>query len=507
VEKITVLKLIRRYKYWVEKDEIQFLLKKEQSKSKIISLLAKLESDFQEAESKGGDLSEHLNWHIIHQKGRDLWQELMRNAINNIDPNAKGTKSLYEFMKSAIDFEDLLYGLETYYRDHTLHSLWVYFLGEHLMRDHLPEVHTNLDWHLYNTIEKDEEGHTQSLIKHSRKIAESLVERVNSKKDAIWCMMALCHDLGYSLAKLDKLNEKVQAVLTFMDLPEFRRLGYSLDLEHQFIISEFLMLMAMEIYLVPSTDGKDVLIKGFRDDETYWRLCRALERKEHGILSAYLLYKNLGIFADTWVRGPAEVWGFDEEEAIDNIIRGEILFAISQHEFEFSHLSTLGSLADILVIADELEEFSRYGRELFSRQYRDTMAESRISFSKTNGSSDVAIKIQYDVAEHRNLNDFFKHKVLTFCKKYSLQIDTDKSISQAKTYSVHEIEIVATKGDNDVKIILRKEEGEDEATLPAAPASVGSYAAGRYNLYCHDDDIFVLVDGKEILLDKWLPSE
>ncbi|MFV2016039.1 MAG: hypothetical protein ACC656_11455, partial [Candidatus Heimdallarchaeota archaeon] len=315
MEKITVLKLIRRYKYWVEKDEIQFLLKKEQSKSKIISLLAKLESDFQEAESKGGDLSEYLNWHTIHQKGRDLWQELMRNAINNIDPNAKGTKSLYEFMKSAIDFEDLLYGLETYYRDHTLHSLWVYFLGEHLMRDHLPEVHTNLDWHLYNTIEKDEEGHTQSLIKHSRKIAESLVERVNSKKDAIWCMMALCHDLGYSLAKLDKLNEKVQAVLTFMDLPEFRRLGYSLDLEHQFIISEFLMLMAMEIYLVPSTDGKDVLIKGFRDDETYWRLCRALERKEHGILSAYLLYKNLGIFADTWVRGPAEVWGFDEEEA------------------------------------------------------------------------------------------------------------------------------------------------------------------------------------------------
>ncbi len=503
MEKITVFELIKKYLKRVEDHEIQFLAKDTRGEQRIISLLKELKQDYKEAEKKGG-LSENLNWHKVHQKGRDLWQELMRFAIKDIDPGAKGNTALYEYLDKAIEFEDLLYGLEDYYRDHTLHSLWVYFLGEHIMRDHLPEMYANLDWHLFNSIEKDEEIDSQSLITRSQNKAKSLVEQVDGKKNAVWCMMALCHDLGYSLAKLDKLNDKVYDVLKFMDLSEFRRIGYSLDLEQQFLISEFLELMAMETWLVPTHDQEDVLIKGFRDDNTYWRLCRALERKEHGILSSYLLYKNLGIFADTWVRGPAEEWGFDEEEAVDNIIRGDILFAISQHEFEYSHLSTIGSLADILILADELEEFSRYGRELLSRQYFDTMADSRIAFKKNEDTSEIAIKMQFDVAEHRNLNDFFKRKALTFCKKYSLQNDSNKSISQAKTFAISEMEIAATKGDNKLKIIFRKEENQDEAELPSG---MGKYESAKYKLYCHDDKIFVLVDDEEIDLDEWLPSK
>ena len=87
-----------------------------------------------------------------------------------------------------------------------------------------------------------------------------------------------------------------------------------------------------------------MLIKCYRDDSTYWRLCRALEKKEHGILSSYLIYKILGIFAESSVRGPAEEWGLNDIEAKENTIRGDILFAIAQHEFDFAHLNQLAQI-------------------------------------------------------------------------------------------------------------------------------------------------------------------
>lgn len=382
MRKLNIVELLTNYKNWVEKGKIQFLQNDIHERKNIIQLLNGLISEFSEALKKG-DLSENLDWREAHKKGRDLWHALASKSLNYIDPSSKGNSELFRYLDAATEFEDLLYGLEEYYRDHTLHSLWVYFIGEHIIRDHLPEIHNNLNWYLYNDIEHEKEQHSQKLIKDSQKKEKEICTEANNKRDAIWCIMALCHDLGYSLAKLNKLNEKVKNVLQFFDIPDFTRIGYSLDIEHQFIVNQFLELMAMDVRIVPSTDKKDVLIKCYRDDSTYWRLCRAFEKKQHGILSSYLIYKILGIFADAWMRGPAEEWGLDDKEAIDNIIRGDILFAIAQHEFDFAHLNSVGSLADILILSDELEEFSRYGRQMLSRKYHDTTADAEINFIKS----------------------------------------------------------------------------------------------------------------------------
>jgi hypothetical protein len=297
---------------------------------------------------------------------------------------------------------------------------------------------------------------------------------MNKYKDAIWCIIALCHDLGYSLAKLKMLNESVQGVLEHFDVPDFRHIGYSLDIEHQYLVSQFLELMCMDVRIEPSEeyreelkkeekdwlskwdkvkDGKysknerkkklnllskqipkdlenKISVKCYKDDSTYWRLSRALEKKEHGILSAYLIYKILGIFAESSVRGPAEKWGLDDNETQRNIIRGDILFAIAQHEFDFAHLNQLGSLADILIIADELEEFSRYGRQLASRKYYATTAKTSIKFinSKNNEGikpgQDIEIEITYECKhkDNKDFRDFFRRKAEErLCSIYSLK--------------------------------------------------------------------------------------
>lgn len=499
MKNLTVPDLLSRYQEWVEACEIQFLQKGSYQQNKILDLVKAIRSDFAAAEHRGS-ISENLDWREAHKKGRELWQLLASCALNFIDPDSKGNSKLFHYLDAATEFEDILYGLEPYYRDHTLHSLWVYFIGEHILRDHLPEKRETLNWYLYNNVDVDK------ILGEAAKREDEICEKVNEKRDAVWCVMALCHDLGYSLAKLGKLNEKVQRVLDFFDIPNFRRIGYALDIEHHYIASQFLELMAIDVRMVPSADQNDVLIKCYRDDSTYWRLCRALEKKQHGILSSYLMYKVLGIFADTFVRGPAEEWGLDNEEAVDNIIRGDILFGIAQHEFDFAHLFSLNSLADILVVADQLEEFSRYGRQLLSRKYRDTTAHASIAFERSSNGKDIDIYAGYEVAEHRDLSEFFTWKAEELCRFYSLRQPDPERVSKRQAYSIKSIKMTAHKEGQQYFIQFFRD-SEHKAFLPSARLDGERFDAGEYAVKCIDDKIYVEY-GKtgELSLTQWFEN-
>ncbi|UCG71052.1 MAG: hypothetical protein JSV09_08670 [Thermoplasmata archaeon] len=502
MKNLTVPDLLSRYQRWVETGEIQFLTKGSYQQERILKLLEEIHSDFTEAQKKGS-ISDNLDWQKAHKTGRDLWHELASSALNAIDAGSKGNSKLFQYLDAATNFEDTLYGLEDYYRDHTLHSLWVYFIGEHILRDHLPEKQDSLNWYLFNDIESETSLDMRGLLAEAREREEEICEKVNNRRDAIWCLMALCHDLGYSLAKLDKLNEKVQGVLDFFDIPRFRRIGYTLDVEHHYIASQFLELMAMDVRIVPSSDAKQVLIKCYRDDSTYWRLCRALEKKQHGILSSYLIYKILGIFADTSVRGPAEEWGLEDEEAVDNIIRGDILYAIAQHEFDFAHLDCLNSLADILIIADQLEEFSRYGRPMLTRKYHDTTAEASIAFDRSSNGKDIDICVGYEVAEHHNLSVFFKRKAEELCKFYSLKQSHSEMPGKRQVYAIKSIKMTAEQNEKKHFIQFFRDLG-DKAFLPAVSFEEQKLSEGEYPIECIDDKIYVeYAKGKKMSLDEW----
>ncbi len=474
----------------------------------------------------------------MHREGVALWQALISAALLHIDPRTKGNSKLHEYLDDATKFEDLLYGLEEYYRDHTLHSLWVYLIGLDVMGDEtrLKPVADDLNWYVYNDVTAEE--HIDIMAKWGSLTEHFLNCKINEKQDAIWCIMALCHDLGYSITKLSKLNESVQNVLKHYDVSSISRVGYSLDIEHQYLVEQFLELMAMDVRIVPggddprgleketldtpngvalswidhwiadasmksvknkmyfkddkslykrltkaikeelgatdparsadsiepsATTAKDwakslnisVLTKCYRDDSLYWRLCKALESKEHGVMSAYLLFKKMGIFADTYIRGSGEEWGLEDSEAIRNIICGDILFAIAQHEFAFAYVSSMGSLADILILCDELEEFSRYGRELLTHKYHDTTAETSVTIDglQDNGSADqpplgdrwMTISMKYVSERHDDgeFCGFCYRKARRMCELFSLESrkerDEDKQQDQSK-YPIEKIE-------------------------------------------------------------------
>lgn len=491
MKKITILDLLQRYHTWVSNGQVQFLQRSTPGGQKeILAGLSSLISDFERAareqRKNGRDISEIMDWHETHKKGRSLWEKLLSSALSYIDPESKGNSRIFEYLEAATGFEDLLYGLEEYYRDHTLHSLWVYLIGEHILRDHLPRVHADLNWYIINDIEKEESSYSPKLFEEAKDKEKQLCKEVNKKRDSIWCVMALCHDLGYSLEKLGKLNERVRNVLQFVDLPNFQQIGYSLDIEHQYHVSQFLELMAMEMRIVPSEDLKNVLIKGYRDDSTYWRLCRAFEQKKYGILSSYLIYKILHIFADSWVRGPAEEWGLQNDEAVDNIIRGDILHGIAQHEFDFAYLHELSSLADILVLADELEEFSRYGRPMSSRKYYDTTADAAITFKRNKNA--IEIEITYEMAKHQDNKQYYKFfvdKAERLCELYSLSEEDGST----RYPLIRSLRMIVMRQDKTLSFYRKG--AIYRAYLPRTKLDGKVYEAGERDLDCIDDKLRV----------------
>lgn len=506
MENLTVLSLLKNYDGWVSKGEIKFLEKGSKDQKNVLDILKELITDFQTAtdkQQKGeGDISENLDWHETHSKGRRLWEKLASYALYNIEKETKGNSELFEYVDAATEFEDVLYGLEPFYRDHTLHSLWVYFIGEYILRDQLADIHSDLDWYIYDDIQKESKSYPGKLVQESKQMDEDLCKAVNINRDAIWCIIALCHDLGYSLSKLEKLNEKVEKVLKFYNFPNSSRVGYSLDIEHQYLVSQFLELMTMDVRIVSNLEKNEVLVKCYRDDSTYWKFCQALEKKQHGILSSYLIYKLLGIFAESWVRGTAEAWGLDEEEAVENVIRGDILFAIAQHELNFAYINQFGSLADVLLIADELEEFSRLGRELLARKYYDTTAESRIVFKLDHLKKLISFDISYKVAENHPIDKFFLNKAEKLCRIYSL----DRESENIKSYTINEIKMSVEKNEHKYYFILSTGHLY-KGFLPEYVINKKIYKKGEYSLTCRDDKILVQFgDGKELLLSEWFQN-
>ena len=520
-----------------------------------------------------------------------MWNKLCSLSLNNIEPTSKGNSILLNFLEEATKFEDLLYGLESYYRDHTLHSLWVYFIGEYLMRGALKNLQgDNFNWYIYNDISKEQEkyDHPQIYVDFSKiEFERKFIRKVNEKKDAIWCIIALCHDLGYSLEKLDKLNNRVEKVLSYFTISNKENVGYTLDIEHQYLVTQFLELMAMDVRIVPSDEYREyiinlkndrkksvnayleykkklnaelskeeevdeskiekfktttevkrinelILTKCYRDDSTYWRLCQSLEKKKHGILSSYLLFKILGIFAESSVMGPGEEWGLSDAEAIENIIHGNILFAMAQHTFDFADLNEINSLSDILVLSDDFEEFSRFGRQLLSRQYYHTTAKVNFRFTPNyprRGSKNVSLDITYEVEDHIKEDEyyfFFYRKAGQLCKIYSLGEQSDTSfckLSSIKMRTEH-------KTYNELYYHLSANEDETKSKLPSKSFSIESLKGNQeellklvdktkekdkilfdeecYKMKCLDDKLYIRVTEihkeitEDILLKDWL---
>ena len=110
--------------------------------------------------------------------GIRIWEHLFMEALNALGGSTRGVDRLAEKLRVFAEFEELLYGADPWYREHTLHPLYVFVLGEYLMDK------SDLDF-------KDLSGPHGAI---------------NEEIEASWCIISLAHDLGIPLDRITKIG-------------------------------------------------------------------------------------------------------------------------------------------------------------------------------------------------------------------------------------------------------------------------------------------------------------
>ena len=297
-----------------------------------------------------------------------LWKTLIKKSIiclryfdsrepflsnPNKKPQAYGVEKLDEYFEKYASFEELLYGGSKYYRDHLVHSFRVWLLGvEQLIKDkckYLKEI-------------KVTEGNNERAL----------------EKISIWTIIALTHDLGYPLEKAIEIVDKTKDMMksfvvdpvVSMDL-SFTGVQNSMnDYVLRFISSK--MLKSSEISGASVKDEGETEDKAIKKEyvarlqpKYYFKFQKSLEQKDHGIISALIIYKLLIYFLESDY-SVNEDYYFGEEDRRQFYIRREILRAIASHTCRDIYQQNAFNFSFLLILCDDAQE---WGRKYLSELY------------------------------------------------------------------------------------------------------------------------------------------
>lgn len=311
--------------------------------------------------------------YAIFKKTEDIkkiWKKLVKKSITCLryydvrepflnnpkkKPQAYGIEKLNDYYDNYSSFENLLYGGSQYYRDHVIHAFRVWLLGiEILLKDdckYLKEV-------------KVSEGETVNLL----------------EKIAIWTLIALTHDLGYPLEKALEIVEKTKEMMgsfivdpvLSMDL-SFTGVQNSMnDYVLRFVSSKMSLGKNAETAEELKTKDDEKEIKKEKKNyvarlqpKYYFKFQKSLEHKEHGIISALIIYKLLIYFLESDY-SINEDYFFDKEDCRQFNIRRDILRAIASHTCHDIYQQEAFSFSFLLILCDDAQE---WGRKYISELY------------------------------------------------------------------------------------------------------------------------------------------
>lgn len=304
-------------------------------KSKNFIKLSAILKEFMNIEKKPEKAQLIRKRKIILQK---LWPHFIRNAINLLryeDLRDRGelkfdfgVKELTDYFKEFSNFEELLYGIDEFYRDHSLHVFRVYLLGEYILREIFPGKYDNIK--IFDKPDK--------------------IKIKNHEKEAIWCLIALCHDLGYPLQKIDQLNKKLSDILQYFGMTNFQRVKINLPQEGVILDKQILKILSSKL---------DKELKVSIQSKFYTKYSYSYEKLNHGIMSCILLMKNLVYFKEMDYKPDFRYDKNDELNAKQYLIRREILRSIASHDTHDIYHIEMNNFPFLLIICDEIQEWSR----------------------------------------------------------------------------------------------------------------------------------------------------
>ena len=101
------------------------------------------------------------------------------------------------------------------------------------------------------------------------------INSVMQNSDALRCLTALTHDLGYPLKKIKKINKSIGGVLPYFSITNFNEFDFSYTNEQSASIEAFLQLLSLELHVSVTANSQEanrVLEKISELDNTKKRL-------------------------------------------------------------------------------------------------------------------------------------------------------------------------------------------------------------------------------------------
>jgi hypothetical protein len=190
-----------------------------------------------------------------------------------IDPDKRGYDNLFSYFDRYVNFEELIFASDSFYRDHTLHCLWVYFLGEYILRH---DEFSGLTKDMYAEIKRPmqvykafERINRDGIFDHILSIIDEL-NKTLQYKDSVRCIASITHDLGYPLKKINKINKCIKEILPEFAINNYDEFNFKYSEIQQGFIKEFIDFMGYEIrgnfYINAKNDIKaqEILKKAFK---------------------------------------------------------------------------------------------------------------------------------------------------------------------------------------------------------------------------------------------------
>jgi|SRR5271157_68266 len=358
-----------------------------------------------------------------------IWSRFIRKAIlllRNKDPRDKGkyksdlgVTSLTDYFNEFSNFEELLFGADERQREHILHVFRVFLLGVFLVMN---KEQYNFSVKVDMGYENEDEFYGFEAIENpycsildSTEIHEFKLE--DSEKFAIWTLIALTHDLGYPLEKLDKINQRVLNIMTFFGSSNFYGLRYNLPLQGQFLNDYILRFISSKLVF----DESNELFYPQIQAKYYTKFSNAFEKLSHGIISCILLMKNLVYFLESDFSFPeTKVVLKKEEDARQFSIRRDILRAIASHDCDDIYHIRVNNFPFLLKICDELQEWDRpIARDRFLPEIGSIVQIQNF----TTNTVEFSIEIKQPSTDYV---DFVKKKVERFIRLFRSGVDSEK---------------------------------------------------------------------------------
>lgn len=294
-----------------------------------------------------------------------------------------------------------MYGANPYYRDHVFHVIRVWFIGVFVLVKGIGANGADKSG-LVDHLSLDGDADFDGTINFFEYIS-------------MWTISALCHDLGYPLEKAEQILDKTKDMMrAFVPSPSVLS-NFTFTGTQDNINDYILKFMSTKMKGMQSEDEEKTYY-GRIQPKYYLKYAKSLERFQHGVLGAVILYKMLLFFLESdFNMNDDHV--YSEEDARQFYIRREILRAMASHTCSDTYNVHIYTLPSLLFMCDELQE---WGRKSWGELYAGVPASSVKLSLKAFSRDNVEIIETLDLGEMDDEESIASMIARIFKKQYSL---------------------------------------------------------------------------------------